>query len=44
MSESVERLSEAFHRLPDSDQRAFLERLEEGLVSDHGPPPASRMG
>ncbi len=29
MSEPIERLLEAFHRLPDSDKRQFLERLEE---------------
>ena len=29
MSESVERLLAAFRRLPDSDQRAFLEQLDD---------------
>lgn len=29
MSEPIERLLDAFHRLPDADKRQFLERLEE---------------
>ena len=35
MSEPIDHLLEAFHRVPDSDKRAFLERLEsEGWYRD----------